>query len=605
MLQEVFCWLFPQDPTGFHRLFCSLQLFCYQKHCFFQLAFSMLGLMLIALGTGGIKPCVAAFGGDQFVLPQQDVQLASFFSLFYFSINAGSLISTFLTPILRSEHCYGQESCFSLAFGIPGVLMVTSLVIFGLGKPLYKVAKPEGNVVVQVSKCIGHAIKQKMNRNKSDKQKDHWLDYAAGKYDEELINNIKATLKVLVIYLPLPVFWALYDQQGSGWTFMAVRMDGDIGFATILPDQMQVVNPFLILSFIPLFSYCVYPLLAKCNLLKTPLQKMCCGGLLAALAFGVSACISLWLESTYPVLPTSGNIQLRVYNPTNCDVAISSTGELNFNAKLGANAYLHQSDIQYSGDGLISFSLASETPDCSKLKDLQMNITTGFAYGIFIGTDESVPYKDDIEKTDDGNPVVRTLSSKEVKYSGDSTILVEAGNITQRTFDIGTYKIEGTNGEYKFKLGGKYVVMVNGATTSSIIVTEPNSVHILWLIPQYVIITAAEIMFSITGLEFSYSQAPSSMKSVLQACWLLTTAFGNLIIVIIESGKIFEKQSYDFFLYTALMVLDMVVFVWLATRYVYVENVESDSEDTELPSRNSHSSSIKEKDGIENPTYAE
>lgn len=51
-----------------------------------------------------------------------------------------------------------------------------------------------------------------------------------------------------------------------------------------------------------------------------------------------------------------------------------------------------------------------------------------------------------------------------------------------------------------------------------------------------------EIMFSITGLEFSYSQAPSSMKSVLQASWLLTTAFGNLIVVIIESADPFDEQ---------------------------------------------------------------
>lgn len=52
----------------------------------------------------------------------------------------------------------------------------------------------------------------------------------------------------------------------------------------------------------------------------------------------------------------------------------------------------------------------------------------------------------------------------------------------------------------------------------------------------------AEIMFSITGLEFAYSQAPLSMKSVLQACWLLTTAFGNLIVVIVESIEPFEDK---------------------------------------------------------------
>lgn len=93
-----------------------------------QVPFSLLALFLIAVGTGGIKPCVAAFGGDQFVLPQQEVQLAAFFSVFYFSINAGSLISTFLTPVLREDvHCFGENSCFPLAFAVPGALMLVSI----------------------------------------------------------------------------------------------------------------------------------------------------------------------------------------------------------------------------------------------------------------------------------------------------------------------------------------------------------------------------------------------------------------------------------------------------------------------------------------------
>lgn len=89
---------------------------------------AMLGLVLIALGSGGIKPCVSAFGGDQFVLPQQELQLAMFFSMFYFSINAGSLISTTVTPLLREKvHCFDEESCYSLAFGVPGILMIVSI----------------------------------------------------------------------------------------------------------------------------------------------------------------------------------------------------------------------------------------------------------------------------------------------------------------------------------------------------------------------------------------------------------------------------------------------------------------------------------------------
>ena len=52
-----------------------------------------------------------------------------------------------------------------------------------------------------------------------------------------------------------------------------------------------------------------------------------------------------------------------------------------------------------------------------------------------------------------------------------------------------------------------------------------NSVHMMWLLPQYVVVTVSEILFSITSLEFSYSQAPPSMKSILQVIdqkyWIL------------------------------------------------------------------------------------
>ena len=89
---------------------------------------AFLGLGLIAFGTGGIKPCVASFGGDQFELPEQQNQLKTFFSLFYAAINAGSLISLIVTPMLRQhEACFGQENCYPLAFGVPAALMITAV----------------------------------------------------------------------------------------------------------------------------------------------------------------------------------------------------------------------------------------------------------------------------------------------------------------------------------------------------------------------------------------------------------------------------------------------------------------------------------------------
>lgn len=89
---------------------------------------TIVGLVLIAIGTGGIKPCVAAFGGDQFNLPAEEAQLQSFFSTFYFSINLGGLVGMILTPILRKAvTCYGEDTCYAIGFGFPAMLMLLAV----------------------------------------------------------------------------------------------------------------------------------------------------------------------------------------------------------------------------------------------------------------------------------------------------------------------------------------------------------------------------------------------------------------------------------------------------------------------------------------------
>ncbi|KAK7075752.1 hypothetical protein SK128_015997, partial [Halocaridina rubra] len=284
-----------------------------------KIAVSMIGLFLIALGTGGIKPCVSAFGGDQFVLPQQERQLTQFFSIFYFSINTGSLISTYSTPLLRDNvKCFGND-CYSLAFGVPAVLMIVALALFLFGSALYTKKPPGGNVLLQVGNVVSHALKSK---KKTEVKRKHWLDHADDRYGRELINDVKILLKILVLYIPLPVFWALFDQQGSRWTFQATRMDGDIGGFTIKPDQMQVVNPVFILALIPVFDSFVYPLLGKCGFLKKPLSRMFAGGVLAGAAFIISGCLELKLETTYPVPLENGETRLTFVNTLPCNVSV-------------------------------------------------------------------------------------------------------------------------------------------------------------------------------------------------------------------------------------------------------------------------------------------
>ena len=77
-------------------------------------------------------------------------------------------------------------------------------------------------------------------------------------------------------------------------------------------------------------------------------------------------------------------------------------------------------------------------------------------------------------------------------------------------------------------------------------------------------ITAAEILFSITTLQFSFTQAPESMKAVMMAIRMLTNAVGNIIDVVVISALdgVFDHQWQFFFLFAGLMFLDMMIFAW-------------------------------------------
>lgn len=92
----------------------------------------------------------------------------------------------------------------------------------------------------------------------------------------------------MLLYLPLSMYWALSENQSSSWVIQATKLNGNFGFYTILPDQMQALSSILFIIFIPLFDYCIYPLLSKIGL-RRPLQKITSSCFLAAVAILMSA----------------------------------------------------------------------------------------------------------------------------------------------------------------------------------------------------------------------------------------------------------------------------------------------------------------------------
>ncbi|GIY30504.1 peptide transporter family 1 [Caerostris extrusa] len=564
---------------------------------------TLLGLFIIGVGTGGIKPCVSAFGGDQFS-SNQEKQRQKFFSIFYFAINSGSVISTLATPILRADvHCFNNNSCYPLAYGIPAILMIVALALFLIGKPLYNMRKTEGNIFKSVFQCICHAISRKSKSK--EKKKSHWLDYAEDKFDKDLIKDIRTLFHVLWVFLPVPLFWALFDQTGSSWTLQATKMNGEVLGYHIKPDQMQVMNAILIIVFIPVFDYAVYPLFNKCNLLKKPLQRIAVGGFISALSFVFAGFIELGLESSYPVFPGPGLTELTIINNSPCNLQLTpgSYPEM----KINAFEFSTLKDIEMGKEMTWEFNPVN----CSATKSSHLlNTSSPIESMMIFLNDDGLQYiktEDSKNRTEDGEPQIRLYFSTDFKFSSnESSFKLESKtketflipNITDKFSQSGVteyHKIppgrynlylplnetahqQEPIGGVTLKSGGIYIVILrqtsslNDTNLTIVSMVEPSTLSILWQIPSYAILTVGEIMFSITGLEFSYSQAPQSMKSVVQAAWLLTVAFGNLIVMIIAKLSLFEKKSYELFMFAVLMALDMLAFSVIAYFYKYVNS---------------------------------
>lgn len=138
---------------------------------------------------------------------------------------------------------------------------------------------------------------EKLKRRKTS-PKSHWLDYAEEKHGKKLVDNTKAVLNVLVMFVPIPIYWSGFLLQYSRWIFQATKTNGDVGWFVIKPDQMLIMNPLLALIFFPICEYVLYPLLAKVGL-KTMLQRMALGGILASIAVGLASVVETQVESKY------------------------------------------------------------------------------------------------------------------------------------------------------------------------------------------------------------------------------------------------------------------------------------------------------------------
>ena len=217
-----------------------------------------LGLTLIAIGAGGIKPCVSAHVGDQFGKSNSKL-ISKVFSWFYLAINFGAFVSTMLTPYLL--HQYGP----SIAFGIPGILMLIATYLFWIGRNTFIHVPPKG------------------------------IHFLKDVFSSE---GIKSILNLSTIYIFVAIFWSLFDQTGSTWVLQAEKLDRHWLGINWYPSQIQAINPIMILFFVPVSSYLIYPFLNK-YIALTPLKKISAGLFLAVPSFLIIGQVEQWISAGY------------------------------------------------------------------------------------------------------------------------------------------------------------------------------------------------------------------------------------------------------------------------------------------------------------------
>jgi POT family proton-dependent oligopeptide transporter len=461
-----------------------------------------LGLALIAFGSGGIKPCVSAFVGDQFK-PEQSHLLQKAYGAFYWAINFGSFFSFLAIPWIKDHYNY------SLAFAVPGILMALATFIFWLGtKHYFRVPPSRETKSAGFFKVFGHALTAKRAPGQS------FWDAARSRFSEKEIDAAKSVLPILLVFALIPPFWSLFDQSNSTWVLqgekmMPVVMDGEyllglfvafaLTFLVLAIRGSAAMTRFVLVAFAGLGAVC--GLIAMFLILAW-----------AFIAGGQSA--GHFIEAGIFFVIAAGLL-----------AAGMRGSERWIRALLGTSGLL-----------LLIILIALRE------RFLTLSYTVG------------------AEEMQSFNPLL---------------VMVLVPLLTLGVYPrIGRFAAPLRRMSYGMFLGAASFLVV--ALIQSRLEAGAQ-LSVLWQMVPYLILTTAEVLISTTGLEFAFREAAPEMKSLIMSFWLLTVAFGDLLVVAITellpgtgaAAHAASVSSNRFLLYAGLTFVVAILFSVVAAFYRY------------------------------------
>lgn len=300
--------------------------------------------------------------------------------------------------------------------------------------------------------------------------------------------------------------------------------------------------------------------------------------------------------------PSEGQANLQVINLLDCPVSLSIS---NINVTVSSYGHSNELNLPVTKNVSAIIQTSSTCYNLSRTVELRLSLEDMVWYNLIVSEYENQlithMVKQNVTSPPPGKAKLctvllplsvhnetfdifldKTKIQENVVTSGTSNCVLKGSDQYKLTVKGEKTKTMYVSSKISLKNGGIYtaVVQQNRARTGGNVTLykdlEARNVSMLYQIPQYFVITSGEIMFSITGLEFAYSQAPSSMKSCLQAAWLMTVAFGNLIVVIEAESRLITNQTTEFFFFAGMLFVVMAVFAIMAKFYRYVEYPSED-----------------------------
>ena len=410
-----------------------------------------IGLTLIAFGSGGIKPCVSAFMGEQFT-PEQSHLMQKAYGAFYVAINFGSFFSFLVVPWVKDHHGY------SLAFAVPGILMAIATYIFWRGEKFY--------ILVPTNREKNHAGFFKVfftalfMRRAAGQQ---FWDAARVRFSENEVAAARSVLPILFVFATIPMFWALYDQGNSTWVLQGWKM---VNFQFEQLRFVKLLLPYwtFISSFSGYFALLVLTFFIAPKIVSSTRQLILVAGLM--LLSGLFGWLVFFLPSC-----KIGAEEMQSLNPLLIMIFVPV-----FTSWLYPHIGRWAAPLRRMSVGLFLAALS------------------------FV--------------------IVALIQQR-----------IEAG----------------------------------------------AQLSILWQTWPWVVITAAEVLVSATGLEFAFREAAPEMKSMIMSFWLLTVAAGNLFVALLTEFLPHTARQTDnasvstsrFMLYAAMMFGVAIVFSLIAATYHY------------------------------------